>query len=186
MDTYPVGGFFCTTVTGWVGKLIWLGQLACGRLSRYQHAGIITTADGGTLEGQPGGARPGHLSNYAGRPLLICDGPILDEVARRAALGEDPHAVEAELRGKVPAVAAGLLGTPYSALDYFALAALHLHLPSQRLRDYVQATGHLICSALDDVFFQRLGIHLFAGKLPGDVLPADLADWADTWQEKHR
>jgi hypothetical protein len=76
---YPVGGFFCATVTGRVGFLIGLAQALCGRPSRYGHCGIIVTADGGTIEAQPGGARPGNLATYPGR-LLICDGPIIREL----------------------------------------------------------------------------------------------------------
>jgi hypothetical protein len=68
------------------------------------------------------------------------------------------------------------------------LGLAHLHLPSTWVRHRVESSGHLICSALCDRAYQRAGIHLFNDpqRLPGDVMPSDLADWADEWEEAHR
>lgn len=178
MKTYPVGSFFVVQVEGVVGFLIALGQLLCLRPSAYGHCGIVISASGDTMEAQPGGARPGHLANYAGRLIRVCDGPIL----REAATGVDT----ARLRADVAAEAVKLRGVPYSPLDYVALGMLHLHIPAAGwVRRRVETSGHLICSALVDRAYARAGIHLFTDpdRLPGDVMPADLADWADTWQE---
>lgn len=184
--TYPVGAYFVTQIEGPVGFLIALAQLLCGKPSAYGHAGIVVTADGGTIEAQPGGARPGNLADYAHRQTRVCDGPV-----RRQVAAGDPHHVldprtEAQIRADVAAAAQKLRGTGYSILDYFALACLHLHLPSKWVRQRVESSGHLICSALVDRAYSRAGIQLFAGKLPGDVMPADLADWADTWLEQRQ
>src|SRR5438309_338165 len=76
MTAYPVGAFFLTTVPGWGGWAISVGQALAGDPSRWDHAGIVIDADGTVVEAEPGGARIGHLSAYAGQPLLICDGPV--------------------------------------------------------------------------------------------------------------
>jgi hypothetical protein len=178
--TYRPGSFFLTRIPGPVGFLIGVGQALAGDPSRYSHGGIILDADGTILEAEPGGARIGNISEYAGRPLLISDGPVK---SWRAAHPERLFpATEDEVREEVVAEARKLVGVPYSALDYFALAALHLHLPSRWIRQRVESSGHLICSALVDRVYMNAGIHLFDdGRLPGDVMPSDLAAWAEDW-----
>jgi hypothetical protein len=71
-----------------------------------------------------------------------------------------------------------LQGLPYSAADYFALAAHRLHAPfSPLLKNYVADSGHMICSQLIDQVYAWLDIHLFDdGRWPGYVDPWDLAD----------
>lgn len=172
---YLPGSFFVTTVTGWVGFLIALGQLLCGKPSAYMHAGLIVSSFGDTVEGRPGGATFGHVDNYRGRLLLIGD-PVAWWAATHP--GVDVQA----LREAVAVEGDALRGTPYSPLDYVALALLHLHLPSGWVRRRVESSGHLICSALVDRALTRAGIHMFAGRLSGDVMPSDLADLADTWK----
>jgi hypothetical protein len=68
-----------------------------------------------------------------------------------------------------------LKDTPYSWLDYAALAAKHLHIPAPHLRDFITTSRHQMCSQLVDSFRLLIGSHLFAdGRLPGDVTPWDL------------
>lgn len=180
MSDYRPGSFFLTQIGGRTGWWIALGQTLAGSPSRYSHAGVILGADGTCLEAEPGGARLANLSEYAGRPLLISDGPVQSAIASLHAAGWSTSVDEARLRGMVVAEACKLRGTPYSFLDYVALALLHLRLPSKRLRAYVESSGHLICSALADRVYQRAGIQLFTdGRLPGDVMPSDLAAWAE-------
>lgn len=178
--SYPVGAYFVVDVHGPAGWAIGVAQALAGRPSAYQHAGMIVTADGGTIEAAPGGAFAGHLSAYTGRRLLVCDGPIRGWLAHggRAAI----PGMEGIKRAQVAQEATALTGRPYSALDYLALALLHLRLPSRWVRDRVASSGHLICSQLVDLVMRRCSIRLFADKqLPGDVMPADLADLADTY-----
>lgn len=182
MATYPVGAFFLTRVGGATGWLIGAGQALAGDPSRWEHAGIVTSEQGDTVEAAPGGAFAGHLADYAGRPLLISDQPVqLWATGALAHLGDGARrAAEGNARRWVAEEALALIGTPYSALDYLALALLHLHLPSRWVRQRVEDSGHLICSALVDAVLRRAGIHLFDDdRLPGDVMPADLAAWAD-------
>lgn len=173
MTTYAPGSFFVTPVRGWVGWLIAFGQLCCRKPSSFGHAGIVTDADGTTMEAQPGGARPGNVTNYP--HALICDGPILGL----------PEAQRAAARERVRQYALMEKGTPYSPLDYVALALLHLHLPSRWVRNRVRSSGHMICSQMVTAVFEDAGIDLFTdGRLPGDVMPADLAFWAENWQRQ--
>ncbi|KQX43530.1 hypothetical protein ASD97_26015 [Streptomyces sp. Root63] len=67
-----------------------------------------------------------------------------------------------------------LVGTPYSFLDYLSIALERLGFHSKLIRDYVQSSGHLICSQLVVLAYERAGIELFPGTFPGDVTPGDL------------
>lgn len=185
MTTCKPGSFFLVKVNGPVGWLIGTGQALAGDPSRYEHAGMVISADGDTVEAAPGGAFYGNLSRYANRPLLVSDAPVQHQLA----IG-DPHYVldprdESEMRSDIIAAARKLIGTPYSAMDYFALAALHLHLPSNWIRRRVRSSGHMICSQLVDAVYAHAGIKLFQGKFPGDVMPADLAAYAEDWNQAH-
>ena len=184
MTTYQPGSFFLAEIPGVTGFAINLGQALCGDGSRWSHAGLIVDTDGTCVEAEPHGARLGNVRAYA--HTLISDGPVRQWALRWA--DQYPGASRVpipEMRKKVVFQARKLLGTPYSALDYFALAALHLHLPSRWIRQRVESSGHMICSQLCDAVYLRAGIHLFAdGRLSGDVLPADLAAWAEDWSAR--
>lgn len=181
--TYPVGGFVLVPVKGWVGFAIGLGQLLCMRPSAYGHVAVIVTADGGIVEAEPGGARLAHISEYAGRTVRVCDGPVQQWAASTGAT----FGAIALKRQQIALQALNLRGTRYSALDYLALALLHLHLPSRRVRERVQSSGHLICSQFEVEVLRRAGIELFGKEtFCGDYMPADLADWADAWEETAR
>jgi hypothetical protein len=75
--------------------------------------------------------------------------------------------------------------TPYSALDYWALAAHRMKLPDWpiwpgkdhkvTLQEYIADSHHFMCSALADYVRLRLGSHLFDdGRWFGYVTPYDL------------
>lgn len=179
MTTYKPGSFFLTRISGASGYAIALAQALAGDASRWTHAGIVIDADGTVVEAEPGGARIANLSEYQGRPLLVSDAPV--QLTMRNWEGQPPLPwSENALRQTVVRAAQKLVGVPYSGLDYFALAALHLHLPSKWIRQRVESSGHMICSQLVDAVYLRAGIHLFDdGRLPGDVAPADLAAYAE-------
>jgi hypothetical protein len=191
MSDYKPGSYFLAHITGPVGYGIALGQALAGSGSRWTHAGLILDTDGTILEAEPGGARIANISKYDGRPLLVSDGPVQQWLRVQQLLavhcGEawDPTLPEQHTRGAVVAEARKLVGVPYSPTDYLALALLHLHLPSKWIRDRVQSSGHMICSALVDRAYMNAGVHLFSdGRLPGDVMPADLAAWAEDFEAK--
>ncbi|MGW8374780.1 hypothetical protein [Streptomyces sp. ODS28] len=152
------GDFGLTQITGNVGRLIRLGQWLNGDgFADYQHA-FVYVGEGQVVEAMPGGAERALLSKYD---------------AARVAWYSCPR----EHASAICEQATNLIGTPYSFLDYLALAALRLKLPlaSRLLRGYVASSGHLICSALVDRAYERGGVNLFTdGRLPGDVTPLDL------------
>lgn len=151
------GDIGITTVHGTVGRLISLGEWLLGDgFQPWDHA-FVHVGNGLIIEAEPGGARLSELTEYADRAVLWlrCPGQYRDGVAHAARL---------------------LQGVPYSAADYFAIAAHRLHLPFPGLRDYVKASGHLICSALCDRAAELGGWKLFDdGRWNGYVTPADLA-----------
>lgn len=181
--TYPVGSFFLVPVGGLAGFGIGLGQLLCMRPSAYAHAGVVISPDGGIIEAEPGGARLANLSEYAGRPIRVCDGPVQSWAATS---GASPEQVAAK-RQQVALNALTLRHTPYSAADYLALACLHWRLPSAWVRQRVRDSGHMICSQLVVETLRRAGIDLFpADTFCGDYMPSDLANYADAWEESRR
>jgi hypothetical protein len=147
-------------IKGGVGWLIRVGQWLNGDGYRdYEHA-FVYVGDGDLVEAEPDGARLASLSEYdaAGVLWLPCPG---------------------QYRTAVAAAARSLIDTPYSALDYFALAAHRLHIPVPGLREYISSTGHMICSQLADEAARRGGWHLFAdGRWPGYVTPGALVGLA--------
>lgn len=180
---YPVGAYFVTPVSGVGGFLIGLGQALAGAPSRYEHAGILISADGATVEAEPGGARIGHITAYPA--ALVCDGPVQQALAAPPRNLPPTYDYESYLRARLAGCARALVGTPYSFVDYLALAALHLHLPSRAVRNRVERSGHMICSQLVDACYRRCSVQLFTdGRLPGDVMPADLARWAEDWEAR--
>lgn len=152
------GDFGLTQIHGRVGLLIKLGiWLNSDGFHDYQHA-FVHIGDGAVIEAMPGGAVRAALDKYAPEKVAWYRCPSENS----AAICDEAHK---------------LIGTPYSFMDYFALAALRLRLPraSKALRRYVADSGHLICSALVDRAFERGGVNLFTdGRLHGDVTPGDL------------
>lgn len=156
------GDFAVVRMDGRVSRLIRIGQWLNGSgFADYEHA-FVFVGDGRLVEAQPGGAELRPLSVYDGRPALWSTGRYALTGAQRAA---------------VVAAARGYIGVPYSAADYFALAAHRLRLPvGPLIKGYVASSRHMICSQLVDQCYLDAGVHLFSdGRWPGYVTPADLA-----------
>ncbi|WP_441245178.1 hypothetical protein [Kitasatospora sp. McL0602] len=156
------GDFAVVRMAGTVGRLIRVGQWLNGDgFADYEHA-FVYVGDGELVQAQPGGAVLEQLADFDGRPALWSTG--------RFELTD-------EQRDAVVAAARGYLGTPYSVLDYFALASHHLHLPvSPLFKGYVADSRHMICSQLVDQCYHDAGVRLFPdGRWPGYVTPGDLA-----------
>lgn len=158
--TPQLGDFAVLPIAGQVGKLISIGEWLNGSaFGSYDHA-VIYTGGNQTMGAYPGGARlvtmPADQSEWAwstGRIMLT-----------------NPQ------RTAIVAGAMACAGTPYSALDYFALVAHRLRIPAPGLKNYIASTRHLICSQLVDLVYMNAGVHLFNdGRWPGYVTPADLA-----------
>ena len=146
-------------IHGDVGKLIEVGQWFNGDgFKQWEHA-FISIGQGLIVEAEPGGARVAHADEYA--TVHWCYG--------LATLGTDAQLQATEDAAKK------YLGTPYSALDYFALTAHRLHIPEFGLKTYIGDTGHMICSQLVDQCYADAGIHVFTdNRWPGYVTPLDL------------
>ena len=103
-------------------------------------------------------------------------GAVFDRVTKY------PHAVYSQFeldedqRDSICAEAIKMQGTPYSYLDYLALAATHFNIRPEPIRRRVQDSGHMICSQLCTEAYRRSGVDLFPDKrLPMDVTPGDLS-----------
>jgi hypothetical protein len=148
-----------TSISGDAGRAIRLGQALNGNgFTRWEHA-FVMLGGNRILEAEPGGARVTML-RYASP--WWCEG-----IYRLLAPLNDPSRIE---------VAANELeGTPYSFLDYAALALHRLRVPAPGLRGFIASTGHEICSQLADDFYLRLGAHIYAdGRWPGFITPGGL------------
>jgi len=150
------GDLGLTAISGGVGRGIRFGQWLNGNgWSDYQHA-FVFVGDGRIVEAEPGGAIESYLSRYAEETVRWLRCPV----------------------DKGPAVAAcarTLLGTPYSFLDYGAIALHRLHIPAPHLKAYIESSHHLICSQLCDEAAMRGGWHLFDDdRWPGFVAPGSL------------
>jgi cell wall-associated NlpC family hydrolase len=134
------------------------GQRAVGSGSYFTHA-FVYIGNGEVIQAQPGGASRVLLSEALdGRKRVAWSAfPLTDNE-----------------RAVIVSAAKWYLGTPYSFLDYLAIAEARL-LHRRRLERYVSTTSHMICSQLVDECYRRAGIELFPGRLPGDVAPGDLA-----------
>ncbi len=147
-------------IPGAGGRLIRLGQFLLGDgYADFEHA-FTSVGDGQVVEAEPSGARLAPLSEYDGAPVvwLRCPPQYGDAVA---------------VAGRAA------VGTRYSWLDYFALAAHRLHIPVPGLRTYIKDTRHAMCSQLADLIAGCGGWRLYAdGRWEGDVTPGALRELA--------
>jgi uncharacterized protein YycO len=152
------GDFGLTRIPGAPGVLIRMGQyLAGGGFENYEHA-FIVIYDDQIVEAEPGGARISSLSEYPADTMEFSHWELTDKQ-----------------REDVVAHAKSMVGTPYSAFDYFAIAAHRLHLPMPGLKRYMGTSTHAICSQLVDLCYQAAGLQIFDDhRWPGYVMPASL------------
>jgi cell wall-associated NlpC family hydrolase len=157
--------FFLAPMVGRVGKLIGVGQMLNGEgFRKYQHAGIYL-GSGMTLEAYPGGAIYGSIDRFAPESLVWSTGLV---------------ALSPRDRERIVSIARTYLGTPYSFLDYGALAAKRFHIPAPHLKAFIESGGHMICSQLVDRVYEEADVHLFSdGRWPGYVTPASLGIMLD-------
>jgi hypothetical protein len=186
------GDFACVPVRGLGGLCIGLGQLAAGywrhpSYARYRHTFVYLGEVSAALaeeyqlhhhgwtgpgvyceEAMPGGARLRRLGSSAGDAWGMYGTTALWSTAILPLSGAQ----------RTAAVTAALskLGTPYSVLDYLSLITCHLHLHTSALCNFIQDSGHQICSQDTDWVWQQAGRRIFHDeRWDGDVMPADLA-----------
>jgi hypothetical protein len=146
-------------IGGRTGALVNLGQALLRDSCRFTHAYLVLD-NAEAIEAMPRGARLASTSDRVGDDFLYFRLPLLD-IQRQA----------------VTSVGRGLVGTPYSFLDYYALGAQQWgFLPGgEWARRRVADSGHMICSQLVDFALHEAGCWLFDdGRLPQDVTPGDL------------
>ena len=160
-QTPQPGDVGLTSITGPVGRLIRFGQWLNGDgFGAYQHAFIVLPGDR-LIDAMPGGAYVAPLSKYDDRDVLYVTIPGLTPAQRKA----------------ICDCALKYRDVPYSFVDYLALAAHRFHIPWPRLRRYIEATGHQICSQLADRAYLDAGLHIFEDeRWTGYVTPMAIAN----------
>ena len=137
------GDFGLVSIKGGVGFLIRVGQFLIGDGFRdYEHA-FIYVGDGKIVEAEPGGALISDLAEYDGRSIIWSTDliPLTDE--QRALIVQSALAQE---------------GTPYSFLDYLAIALYRLGIKHPGVAKRVESSKHLICSQLVALDYEHAGI----------------------------
>ncbi len=166
-----LGDIACLQISGEVGELVRIGQWLCGDGFRnFEHCEIYV--------GMPDEKGPlGYtLGAYPGGADLVPLPPVEDQAEWLWSTGSIE--LTAPQRTAIVKNALALKGTPYSALDYFAIAGHRLHIPDpdHELQKYIESTHHLICSQLVDLVYCQAGVHLFNDmRWAGYVTPDDIA-----------
>jgi hypothetical protein len=161
-----------STIPGQLGGAVSLGQALLRDECRFTHAFLVTRdheqpADTGRalVEAMPRGAR--YLNQ---NELVTRFGP---------GYGYIRLPLTADQQDAISDAALALVGTPYSFLDYAALALWERSwtrpLGGNALRRYVSSSERMICSQLIDHVLCEVGFHLFTdGRLHQDVTPGQL------------
>lgn len=174
----PPGSFGLSVIGGWVGKLVWAGQLLSGDGSKWTHAFLVLD-NWEVIEARPGGAALLPLEKYLKhKEILFCDLPIR-KATRYIASPEEKAAEVLHLRKDLNRIGRSLVGVRYNWLNYPALGLLALGWKPEWLRRFVRrASTGMICSQLVDYCYAQANVHLFNDKRePMDVTPGDLARW---------
>ena len=159
LTSHTVGDFGLVAMSGGIGLLVRIAQWLNGNgFINYQHA-FLYVGEGRVIQAKPGGAVMSSVDTFT--HVYWSTGTITLTQTQRAL---------------VAATAQKYVGTPYSFLDYLALAAHRLHLPGSRLlKHHVASSKRMICSQLVDQIHFDIGSHLFNdGRWPGYVDPLDL------------
>jgi len=158
MEATPLpGDFGLTKVRGIAGAFINFGQWFVGDFAPVQHA-LVYVGNGMVVQAMPSGAELIPLSEAS--PVVKWSSGLIP--------------LKSYQRLMICTEAYCLVGTPYSFLDYVSIALERLGVRPKLIRDYVASTGHLICSQLVELVYERAGVDLLPGTFPGDVTPGDL------------
>lgn len=160
------GDFELVPMGGPGGPLIEIAQILAGSSRQnYEHARLYL-GNGKIVEAQPGGAVVRDYDVHQEDGGLWSTGIISLTDTQRTLI------VSAGFEY-------GQRKVGYSVADYFAIAAIRLHLGLlvPGLKTFVEDSGHMICSQLVDKCYQDADVQLFNDKRwNGDVTPGDLAE----------
>lgn len=170
LETPQPGDFCCLPVSGSIGLSITLGQWLDGdRLQPYDHAEIYV---GQADDQAPYGYTIGAYPSGAARLPLLCPPAQLPGSLWSSGIID----LTTTQRNEIVLWAGEHIGTPYSFLDYAALALHGAHIDPPGLREYIASTHHLICSQYVDLCYVKSDVHLFSdNRWSGYVKPGDLA-----------
>lgn len=157
MTEPKVGDFGLTKIRGLAGVFVNFGQWFVGDFAPVQHA-LVYVGNGMVVQAMPSGAELIRLEDAS---------PV---VKWSTGLVELTNVERFDIRAQ----ALGLVGTPYSFLDYVSIALERLGVRPRFIRDRVASSKRLICSQLVCEAYSRAGVELFPGTFPGDVTPGDL------------
>jgi len=152
-----LGDIGLTKIGGLAGLFVNFGQWFVGDFAPVQHA-LIYVGDGMVVQAMPSGAELIRLEDAS--PVVMWSTDLID--------------LRDSERFLIAYEALRLVGTPYSFLDYLSIALERLGIHSKLIRDRVESSGHLICSQLVVLAYERAGIDLFPGTFPGDHTPGDI------------
>ncbi|MEU0952805.1 hypothetical protein ABZ353_10745 [Streptomyces niveus] len=151
------GDIGLTKIGGLAGAFVNVGQWFVGDFAPVQHA-LVYVGNGMVVQAMPSGAEMIPLEKAS--PVVMWSTDLIDLTpVDRLYISEN---------------AIDLVGTPYSFLDYLSIALERLGVHSKLIRERVMSSGHLICSQLCVLAYERAGIDLFPGQFPGDQTPGDL------------
>ncbi|AWN05283.1 peptidase [Streptomyces phage Ibantik] len=153
-----VGDFGLTKISGLAGAFVSFGQWFVGDFAPVQHA-LVYVGDGMVVQAMPSGAELIRLEDAS--PVVKWSTGLI-------------HLTD-EKREEIADEAYGLVGTPYSFLDYVSIALERLGIRPRWVLERVAGSERLICSQLVTLAYERAGVQLFSdGRFPGDVTPGDL------------
>ncbi|MFD5308303.1 C40 family peptidase [Streptomyces ardesiacus] len=151
------GDFGLTKIRGLAGAFVNFGQWFVGDFAPVQHA-LVYVGNGMVVQAMPSGAELIRLEDAS--PVVKWSTGLIE--------------LKPWQRLKIADETNGLVGTPYSFLDYVSIALERLGVRPRWVLERVAGTGHLICSQLVALAYERAGIELFPGTFPGDITPGDL------------
>lgn len=166
MDVRPKpGDYFVTATKGKLIDRIAARVIQWDTSSPVNHAGLYVGDD--TIVEAVGEVKYGSITEYP------------DATWSTGRLPEHLTPTPAQ-RTRIVNAAHDMIGTPYSWLDIIAIGLAQKRMG--RLVDSrtwsarrISGDGHVICSQVCDLAYQRAGIQLFNdGRLPGLVAPSDL------------
>jgi hypothetical protein len=181
------GSFFLRKIQGSTGRWVAAGQAFVRGGSNWTHAGLVLD-HGQLIQAEPGGARIIQAETlWDDHPVLVSDAPMQRWLAGSTPASFEPGAdlvAEEIKRVEIVGKARYLEHVPYSFLDYVVIGLSEIWQDKTGkkvtgwLRNRVEDSQHLICSALVDRAYSWADIHLFDdGRLPGDVTPWDLEQY---------
>lgn len=151
---YEPGRYVCVSGTGWGDRIIEFGTH-----SRFSHVFGIETEDGGIIQAMPGGVVRAHITDYAGRPMVINTDPM-DGAQQQALVGAMQK----------------MVGIPYNDVGIVDDGLESLGLFWKWFADLANGDNEVICSQMLVLVGRAASYDWSCGKrLAVEVTPADLA-----------